>query len=308
AASALAMHMKGFQQQDFDVWRIAARLVLHGENPYRGIQDPLGRPSFFYPLTTPLLFIPATWLPTTIAGPMFVGASCGLLAYVLTQYAWWPLLTFLSGSIYLSVVAGQLSPLLTAAMVIPQLAWLGAVKPNIGLVILAHRPSWRVALIMAALIAVTIPIMPSWPKEWLSIAAQSPYHFSAWRAPGGFLLLTSILRWRRPEARLLAALAIVPSSPIAYEALPLFLIPRTRYQLALLVLLSDVALLMVAGLSSQLETASYFGTARWSLTWLVYMPALAMVLSRPNEGDVPEWLERRIARAPQWLRGRPLPV
>jgi hypothetical protein len=35
----------------------------------------------------------------------------------------------------------------------------------------------------------------------------------------------------------------------------------------------------------------------------VYAPALAMVLRRRNEGRIPSFLERRIARWPRWIRG-----
>ena len=44
-----------------------------------------------------------------------------------------------------------------------------------------------------------------------------------------------------------------------------------------------------------------FGTA---IVACMYVPATIMVLLRPNEGAIPEWLERRIARWPLWLRGR----
>jgi hypothetical protein len=38
-------------------------------------------------------------------------------------------------------------------------------------------------------------------------------------------------------------------------------------------------------------------------TLLLYIPLTLMVLTRPNEGRIPAWLERRIARWPSWLRG-----
>ena len=59
-------------------------------------------------------------------------------------------------------------------------------------------------------------------------------------------MLLAILRWRRPEARLLIALACVPQSMLLYETVPLFLVPRTFRESALLVALSYVALRAVA--------------------------------------------------------------
>ena len=298
--------MHGFRQQDFDIWHIAARVVLSGQDPYATIRDPLGRRTFFYPLTTPLFFVPATPLPTIVAGCAFVGLSCGLLAFALTRDAWWRLLVFLSGSLYVSVVSAQMSPLLTAAMLLPGLSWLGALKPNIAIAMLAYRPSWRTGLTMLLITALTIPVMPNWPLEWAATAAASPYHFAAWQAPGGILLLAAITRWRRPEARLLAALAIVPTAPIVYEVLPLFVIPRDRREMMLLVILSDVAALVTMGYSSQLETAAFYARARWSIVWFMFVPTLLMVLLRPNQGAVPDCIERRTQRLPRWLRGQPM--
>jgi hypothetical protein len=36
----------------------------------------------------------------------------------------------------------------------------------------------------------------------------------------------------------------------------------------------------------------------------VYLPALVMVMRRANEGRVPAFVERIVARGPVWLRGR----
>lgn len=299
--------MPGFRQQDFDLWHMAARAILHGQDPYKTFQDPLGRPVFFYPITQPLFFIPSLALPSTIAGPVFVGGSCGLLAFVISRDAWWPLLIFLSGSIYASVLVAQLSPLLTVAAAVPQLAWLGLLKPNVGLAILAYRPSWRTAAAMLGLTLLSLPVMPRWPQEWIATSTSSTFHFSALGSPGGFLLLAAWLRWRRPEARLLGVLAMVPSSPMVYEVLPLFLVPRKKAELMLLVILSDIALLAVLGLSSQLQTELFFGRARWTIVWLAYIPAMLMILARPNQGEVPAWMETGVAKLPTWLRGRSSP-
>ena len=37
---------------------------------------------------------------------------------------------------------------------------------------------------------------------------------------------------------------------------------------------------------------------------LLYLPCLIMVLRRPNEGDVPEWLERKVSGAVRPVRRR----
>jgi hypothetical protein len=38
----------------------------------------------------------------------------------------------------------------------------------------------------------------------------------------------------------------------------------------------------------------------------LFYPCLLMVLLRPNEGYIPPYLERVVARWPSWLRGRPV--
>ena len=56
---------------------------------------------------------------------------------------------------------------------------------------------------------------------------------------------------------MLAMLTIVPSSPIVYEALLLFVIPRTKREMMILALLSDVMFLLMVNLSAQEDTAAY---------------------------------------------------
>ena len=47
----------------------------------------------------------------------------------------------------------------------------------------------------------------------------------------------------------------------------------------------------------------------WYILLGCYTPALYIVLRRPNEGTIPSWLERQVARWPAWARGRaPLSV
>jgi hypothetical protein len=82
---------------------------------------------------------------------------------------------------------------------------------------------------------------------------------------GGFVALLGLFRWRRPEARLLVALACVPQTMLLYEALPPFLIPRT---------IGEVVVLLVASVSAQVVSAYVSGGALstagvwlWLLLW-----------------------------------------
>jgi hypothetical protein len=281
--SFAATRLPGFRNQDFHSWWLAARAILHGADPYKTIRAGASH-GFVYPLPAALLTVPLAWLPSTVAGPVFVFMSCGLLAYVVTRKEWWPLCMFLSGSMFLNVVAGQWSALLTASVYLPALSWLAVVKPNIGLALIAFAPRKRTAVVIVLVAAASLLVIPTWPREWLAVASASPVHFAPYRVAGGFLTLAALLRWRRPEARLLAVLAIVPSSPIAYETLPLFVIPRRRVEMLLLALLSDVLCLLTYNISMESETAEYLRIARPAVVWLMYVPCAAFILMRRNVG------------------------
>jgi hypothetical protein len=174
----------GFEAQDFRVWWRAANAILDGRNPYTSHYF-RGMPAFLYPLPPALLTIPLAGLPLTVGGPLFVGVSCGLLAFYITSSAWWPLLMFASGGMYLSVAAGQYLPFLTLGFVSPGWMWVGALKPNIGLAMLAYRPSWKGAVAMLLVALVSLIAMPSWPIEWLAALRRVEYHYSPVLGPVG---------------------------------------------------------------------------------------------------------------------------
>jgi hypothetical protein len=105
---------------------------------------------------------------------------------------------------------------------------------------------------------------------------------------GGPVLLLALLRWRRPEARLLLALAIVPQSILFYDQLLLWLVPATMRQSILLSLLSILALILgergfPAGAGHAGVTAAYAPM----IMALLFLPCLIMVLRRPNVSDGP---------------------
>jgi hypothetical protein len=99
--------------------------------------------------------------------------------------------------------------------------------------------------------------------------------------PGGVLLLLALIRWRLPEARLLAALACVPQTVGLYETLPLFLIPRTRWQGYALAGSSYVAAFGQVAAVPRLPgmTLDAVLADRWPFLFVcLYLPALVMVL------------------------------
>ena len=128
--------------------------------------------------------------------------------------------------------------------------------------------------------------------------------------PAGPLLLLALTRWRRPEARLVAAFALVPHSTLFYEALPLLvLVPRTRQQLLALLLLNWIGTLVEAWLVflPGFEWRSNVYVVGELMLAFAYLPALIVVLRRPNvapdDAPLPAWAEQA-ARAMSRLGDR----
>ncbi len=307
-AAWLASHRPGFGTPDFQWWWLTARAVLDGQNPYAVVPNAIDAQFQFYnPLPAAVLAIPFAFVRPDVGLALFSGVSAAVLAFAATRRSFDPLVMFLSASFAHTIVMGQWSLLLTAALFAPSLAFIGSAKPNIGVAIIAALASWRVALAMLAFAVFTVILRPSWPMEWFAVVKTSTYHFSPITIPGGFLLLLAALKWRRPEARLVAALAVVPQSPFVYEAMPAFFVPRSRTEFYALVIGSDVALGIYAYFRG-VAPAEFFRINGLAVVLCVYLPALVMVLRRPNEGAVPAWIERAASYLPERLRGRPLPA
>jgi hypothetical protein len=268
--------------QDFHFWYEAGRALLGGQDPYRAAFAATGYP-LYYPMPAILLTVPFALLPVHAALATFVGLGSALMAYAVTARHWWPLLMLLSGSYVHAVAMGQWSPFLVAAIACPALSWLAVAKPNIGLAAFAARPTWWLPVVGLTVYGATALLWPLWPEQWFANATGSAIYHSPVTVPGGVLLLAAALRWRRPEARLLLALAIFPSSMLPYDLLPLALVARTRQQMMAFGLLSaGVALVTFSGADPM--AGDLLGRTRVASLWLVYVPALALVLLRPNVG------------------------
>ena len=115
-----------------------------------------------------------------------------------------------------------------------------------------------------------------------------------------------LLRWRRPEARLVLALACVPQTPLLYETVPLFLVPQAVIEGGVLWLGSWLVALWQAAAGPYHTDLERFTASARAIGWLLYLPCVAMILRRPNVGHVPLWLEQRLRllRLPAWVLGR----
>jgi len=302
-AAWVASHRHGFGTPDFH-WRwLAARALIEGGNPYTAVQTGIAPEfQFLNPLPAAVLATPGALLRPDAGLALFSGLSASLLAYVVTRRSYDPLVMFLSASFAHAAVMGQWSMALTAALFAPSLAFLGAAKPNIGIAIVAALASWRAAMAMLLFAVLSLLVRPSWPGEWLAAISGPTWHLSPLGVPGGVLLLLALLRWRRPEARLIAALAVLPQSPFVYEALPLFLIPRSRPEFYALVIGSDIALGVYVFFRGT-PTQEYLEINALAVVVCMYLPALVMVLRRPNHGALPGWMERAASVLPARIRG-----
>lgn len=281
-------------------WR-AARALLDGHSPYAVIK-PVGPypfdQGFNYPMTTAMLMVPLAHLSPALGSAVLMGIGTFLLAFGITRDGFARLPIFGSVPFFVCLESGQLAPLLAAAALIPAVSWLASMKPNLGLAAFAYNPAFKVLVLNIIVLLISIALFPHWPAEWLDMIRHRTKgnYGSPLLLPGGFLLLLSLIRWRRPEARLLAVMAMVPQSLLFTDQLMLWLIPRTRNESMLLSILSLPAMFLgVMHVGPNPNAASYSRTMGPAILALIYLPCLIMVLRRPNEGQIPQW--------PRLLRG-----
>jgi hypothetical protein len=132
-------------------------------------------------------------------------------------------------------------------------------------------------------------LLPSWPLDWLTALKTRIRVDVPITRLGGVVVLLALLRWRRPEARLIIALACVPQTIDWYETVPLLLIPNTfRESLVYSVILSLGFILPPYIIPKGTEQAMD-AQAGVLMIAIAYLPATLMVLRRPNEGAPPAW-------------------
>jgi hypothetical protein len=305
-------HVRGGHRTDFGMMWFGARAMLAGQNPYElvgpGLQFDWVYP-LLYPGTALVTGIPFAWLSENAASVAFVGVSSLLFSYGITRNSWHLLPLFASEAFRQSVMAAQWSLILTAALFLPWLAALVAVKPQSGVAVLAatSRTGLKSAVIgTVALVLVSLSLIPSWPADWLALI-QGPTDHMRPRilAPGGFLVLLLLTRWRRPEAWLIITLACLPQTLASYSLLMLLAVASTFREAGALVLISTVGgyadPYVVVGQPTADELYRLLASVEVATAFL---PATLVVMRRPNEGEGPAWLSGlRQLHARRWSRG-----
>jgi hypothetical protein len=276
----LAAYLRALKgPQDFDQVWFAARAWLAGHDPYALIGP--GRAfewvfPLFYPLPASIAVTPLAPLPAPWADAVFFAIGAAFFAWALMQHGYPPLLGMVSVSMFSAVTSIQWSPLLAASFVVAPLGVFAVAKPTIGAALFLARPNRWTLFGGAVLLTAAFVSQPGWFSAWRSGFTPGLHFGAPVLQPGGFVALIGLLRWRRPEARLLMALACVPQTLVLYEALPLFLVPRTLGEAAVLLLASDMAQMVEAIVSGGAITKGGAGL------WFLYLPAALMVLRRPN--------------------------
>lgn len=278
------------------VW-YGAHSLLHGINPYETFGP--GRAFHFdwplnYPLTAMLAALPFGFLSEPEAAASFAAVSAGLLAFAVTRENWERSWIFFSPGFIVAAKISQWSPLIGAALFLPALGFVVVCKPNLGAALAVSTPSTstiRVALVAGAILVVaSLAIQPGWPLVWWrGVTTAGELSAPITRGPG-FLVALALLRWRQPEARLLLALSCVPQTASWYETLLPLLVARTKREMQALVFASGLGYLaQIAFLDWKNEIATTdIGVL---MVVFVYLPALAIVMRRPNEGAIPAWMQ-----------------
>jgi hypothetical protein len=301
--------------RDFEQVWFAARAVVAGTNPYSQVGPGMAFDwplPLVYPLPAAVVAVPFAAFSARLATVLFSALAGTALAWALMECGYGPLFGFLSMPVRAAFETVQWSPLLAASIVAPVLAVFLVAKPTVGSAMFFARPS-RWALVGTVMFGgVAFLVQPGWIAAWMEAIARNtaiqaptvPFRspLSFW---GGPLALLCLLRWRRPEARLVAALACVPQTLVWYEAVPLLLVPRTFWQSVAVVALSYIGYAWVRlHLPPGHHDGQSYQLVGQAMIWSLYLPCTLIVLRRSNAGELPAWLERRIARWPTWLRGQ----
>jgi len=277
------------------VW-YGAHALLQGIDPYRTFGP--GRFQhydwhLYYPVPAMLAALPFGLLSEPVASLLFSALGAGLLAFAVTRENWDRAWIFFSASFITAIQSSQWSPIMAAAFLTPALGFVLICKPSLGSAIVvstSSRNSLMVFLIGgAALTALSFIVLPGWIGEWVqSVKTGTELNPPIMRGPG-FLVALAVLRWRQPEARLLLAVACVPQTSSWYETLLPMVVARSKREMQFMVACSGAGyLFQILMLDRKAEIATTdIGIL---MVVFVYLPALIVVLRRPNEGAMPAWL------------------
>jgi hypothetical protein len=268
---------------------MGAKALVEGTTPYDWFGGAMFPGEFpdLYPLVASVWLIPLLPLSFALAAATFSGVSAAILAYAFASTGYYRLAGFLSFPLIIAIHSSQLSVLITAAFLIPALSFIYIGKPSIGLALLVARWSRR-AFFFAILgggmaLATSLILSPAWPVEWLEVVRVNSAHMKLPIVhPGGVIALFAMLRWRRPEARLIVALSLVPQNVAWYDSVPLLVVPGSLTQAVVQSFLISVPAMREILTHGGADRVIDFYPQGYDLALFAYLPAVVMVLMRPN--------------------------
>jgi len=262
------------------IW--GAKAWLSGEDPFQAVaHSPVWNGGLLYPFTAVLPLIPFSWIPEFVLNVLWVSTSAGFLTWMIAKRGISPAIVMLiSPPMIHAVNTSQWTPLLLAAALSSWGGALLACKPTTALWLFAFRPRWQHLAGATIVLGLSLVLWPAWPLAWRAILGKAVYTIWPLMIPGGPLVLLALLRWRRPEARLLAAMVCVPHTMLIYETLPLFLIPQTWLEAGVLWFGCAAAVTLHAALAPYQTATDWVTMSGRLIVWCVYLPALIMVLRR----------------------------
>ena len=229
------------QSSDFDLLYRAAASLVRGESAY-----PTAAQSFPYPLPAVLLAVPFSFLPLTLARPLFdVPGGLGIRVRPLEAPRAQRTARVDLGAYLFAMASSQTTPLMVAAILLPALGFLLAVRPNISAALWIARPSWLAVLRRhpflrpepgdSAVLASRVVDGPAGRQllfsrrrscgQWASSCYSQPSN-------GARRRLGSCWVWRSS-----------PRQPCPYELVALALIPANRLEMAVYVVGSWMAVI-----------------------------------------------------------------
>lgn len=267
---------------DWDQIWLAGRAILHGKDPYLAVNVDNSPWGLVYPMPAVLVGLPFCLLPLEVARAIWFAFVAGALAYSWGTKPRWRLVGLFSGGMIWAALGVQWTPLLVASIWLPWCGLAYACKPTTATALWLAKPRALPVVTGVALLAASFAVAPHWIGEWVH-ATSAVYHEPLVFRPGGFLLLAALARWRRPEARLILAFALIPSSGMPYDLLALYLIAGTKREWMLITLLTQIVAVWGESVWHAGIAAHAFAKLVWPAQLLLgYLPALAMLLLRPN--------------------------
>ena len=282
---------------DWDQAWHGARLLLAGADPYRDLTPAVSPWPLIYPLPAVLLALPVAWLPLEVARATWFGATTAVLAFAWARPPWWRLAGLLSGAFAWCALGANWTPLLLAGLWLPAVSALWSIKPTTGVLLWLRRPA-RLPIAAGVILAVlALVVEPGWVAGWLRNIFRPAwgyaFHPSPATLPAGWLLLLVLVRWRRPDAHLLAGWALVPSSVMPSELLLGYAVARSKLEWGAVTLASwlvawygvHVGRVYPGGAAGGPDAFAQWARDLWPALLAAQMLPVLMVLRRPNVRD-----------------------